>query len=279
MTIQRSPGSFPDLSLKCGVCFRPMKFAPNLRESNASRSKEMPRTATRTRMRSSVRPRPWRPSASGSSPRSKTSSPRIRSARLERALVSPSQVTRVPLTSRNVIAIAPQLATDAMRGARRAGPQPIIEFRPASPARNIANGDRDGLLLADENHELLATGDASVEEIPLQHHVVLGQDGNDHGGIFGALALVDGGGIGGNQRVELAEAIGHRVSVEARHELARVGIDVDDVADIAVVDLLVVVILDLHDLVARSEDRAETLDLAFASWVQSRLQFDVERAG
>ncbi len=37
-----------------------------------------------------VRPRPWRPSASGSSPRSKTSSPRIRLARLERALVSPS---------------------------------------------------------------------------------------------------------------------------------------------------------------------------------------------
>ena len=32
MTIQRSPGSFPDLSPKCGVCFRPMKFAPNLRE-------------------------------------------------------------------------------------------------------------------------------------------------------------------------------------------------------------------------------------------------------
>jgi hypothetical protein len=30
---------------------------------------------------------------------------------------------------------------------------------------------------------------------------VLGQDRDDHGGIFGALALVDGGGVGGNQRV------------------------------------------------------------------------------
>src|SRR5271166_6585479 len=201
MTIQRSPGSFPDLSPKCGVCMRLMKFAPNLRDSNASRSIKMPRTATRTRMRSSVRPRPWRPSASGSSPRSKTSSPRIRSARLERALVSPSQVARAPLTSRNVIAIAPQLATDGMRGARRAGPQPIIEFRPASPARNISNGDCNGLLLADENHELLATGNAGVEEIPLQHRVVLGHDRDDHGGILRALALVDGGGIGGDQRV------------------------------------------------------------------------------
>src|SRR5208282_5412270 len=251
MTIQRSPGSFPDLSPKCGACFRPMKFAPNLRDSNASRSKEMPRTATRTRMRSSVRPRPWRPSASGSSPRSKTSSPRIRSARLERALVSPSQVARAPLTSRNVIAIAPQLATDGMRGARRAGPQPIIEFRPASPARNISNGDCNGLLLADENHELLATGNAGVEEIPLQHRVVLGHDRDDHGGILRALALVDGGGVGGDQRVEFAEAVGHRAPIEARLEFAHLGIDVVDVADVAAVDFLVVVILDLHDLVPR----------------------------
>src|SRR5271165_4213768 len=264
MTIQRSPGSFPDLSPKCGVCFRPMKFAPNLRDSNASRSKEMPRTATRTRMRSSVRPRPWRPSASGSSPRSKTSSPRIRSARLERALVSRSQVVRAPLTSRNVIVIAPQLATDAMRGARRAGPQPIIEFRPASPARNISNGDRDGLLLADENHELLATGDAGIEEIPLQHWVVLRHDRDDHGGILRTLALVDGGGIGGDQRVEFAEAVGHRAPIEARRELARLGIDVDDVADIAVVDLLVVVILDLHELVAWGKGPGETFDLAIS---------------
>ena|SRR5208337_594094 len=48
---------------------------------------------------------------------------------------------------------------------------------------------------------------------------------------------------------------------------------------IAVVDLLVVVILDLHVLVAWGEGPAETLDLAISSGVQSRLQFDVERAG
>ena len=47
-------------------------------------------------------------------------------------------------------AIAPQ-----KRGARRAELQPIIEFRPASRARNIANDDRCGLLLPDANHEFL----------------------------------------------------------------------------------------------------------------------------
>ena len=56
----------------------------------------------------------------------------------------------------------------------------------------------------------LATGDAGVEEISLQHRVVQGEDRDDHGGIFGALALVDGGGVGWNQRVKFAKAVGRR---------------------------------------------------------------------
>ena len=46
-----------------------------------------------------------------------------------------------------------------------------------------------------------------------------------------------------------------------------------------VVDLLVVVVLDLHHLVARREGPAETLDLAFAGRVEGGLELDVERAG
>ena len=49
---------------------------------------------------------------------------------------------------------------------------------------------------------------------------------DDHGGIFRALALVDGGGIGGNQRVEFAEAVGDSAAVEASSEFAGVGVDV-----------------------------------------------------
>ena len=40
MTIRLSPASFPDLSPKCGGCFRPKKFAPNLRDSSASRERD-----------------------------------------------------------------------------------------------------------------------------------------------------------------------------------------------------------------------------------------------
>src|ERR1700722_6133759 len=36
-------------------------------------------------------------------------------------------------------------------------------------SRNVANGDRDGFLLAYEDHEPLTAGDAGVEEISLQH--------------------------------------------------------------------------------------------------------------
>ena len=96
-------------------------------------------------------------------------------------------------------------------------------------------------------------------------------------GYSDALALVDGGGISGNQRVKLAEAVGHRPPVERRGQFARVGIDVDDIPDVANVDFLVVVIFDLHDLVAGRKGPAETLDFAFAGGVQRRLQFDVER--
>ena len=49
-------------------------------------------------------------------------------------------------------------------------------------------------------------------------------------------------------------------------------------AEIAVVDVLVVVVLDLHDLVAGTEGPAEALDADVAGRVQRLLQLDVERA-
>jgi hypothetical protein len=54
---------------------------------------------------------------------------------------------------------------------------------------------------------------------------------------------------------------------KARDKLASIGIDVIDQADIAIKDLLVVVVLDLHDLVAWSEGPAEALDLAIAGGI------------
>ena len=43
------------------------------------------------------------------------------------------------------------------------GAQPFIELRPASPARDVANRNRDGPLLTDQDHQPLAARDTGVE--------------------------------------------------------------------------------------------------------------------
>ena len=42
-----------------------------------------------------------------------------------------------------------------------------------SPARDVAHRDGDGFLLADENNQPFAARDARIEQITLQHGVVL----------------------------------------------------------------------------------------------------------
>src|SRR6266568_2594921 len=85
-------------------------------------------------------------------------------------------------------------------------------------------------------------------------------------------------GVGRHQGIKLTEAVDDGTSVEADSEFAIVGIDIRDIADVAVIDLLLVIVLDLHDLVAGREDPAESFDFSFAGRIQGRLQFDVERA-
>jgi hypothetical protein len=47
------------------------------------------------------------------------------------------------------------------------------------------------------------------------------------------LRLVDGRSIGRDQRIEFTEAVGDGAAVEARGELTQVGIDIVNVADVA----------------------------------------------
>src|SRR6266567_784360 len=71
---------------------------------------------------------------------------------------------------------------------------------------------------------------------------MLRQHWDDDGRVFRALAFVDGDGVGRHQGVKLAEAVGDGTSVEAGSKLALVGGDIHDISDVAVVDLLVVII-------------------------------------
>jgi len=97
-------------------------------------------------------------------------------------------------------------------------------------------------------------------------------------GIFRALAFVNCRGVSRNQRVEFSETIGDGAAVETGDQLTSVGVDIVDVTDVAIVDLFIVIVLDLHDLVAGREGPAEAPHFSLAGGIERRLQFDVERA-
>src|SRR5205807_8717057 len=98
-----------------------------------------------------------------------------------------------------------------------------------------------------------------------------------HRAIFGSLALVNGCRVRRHQHVQLAESISEGPAIEGHSDLARVGFNILDVADITVVDLLFVVVLDLHHLVAGGKGPAEPLDLAIAGGIERCMQLDVQR--
>src|SRR4051812_30328841 len=54
---------------------------------------------------------------------------------------------------------------------------------------------------------------------------------------------------------------------------------VSAICDAVVINLLLVIVLDLHNLVAGGEGPPETLDLVFPGRIQGHLQFDIQRAG
>ena len=107
---------------------------------------------------------------------------------------------------------------------------------------------------------------------------MLRHDWDHHGRIFRALAFVDGRGVGQHQRVAFAKPVADGAAVEASGELAIIGINIFNVADVTVINLLIVVVLDLHHLVAGRKGPTEPLDLTLSGGVQRRLLFDVERA-
>jgi hypothetical protein len=95
----------------------------------------------------------------------------------------------------------------------------------------------------------------------------------DHDGwVLRALALVDRRRTGQHQFIQLAKAVGDFAAVEIDAELAFLHVDAEHDAEIAVVNLLVIIVFDLHDLVARAECPAEALDADIAWRVQRVLR-------
>ena len=89
---------------------------------------------------------------------------------------------------------------------------------------------RSDSLLVDQDDQLPASGDVGVQQIPLEHGVVLGHDRNDGRRVFRALAFEDGHSKGRNEGIEFAKPVVDGSAVEADGQFASSKIDVVDVA-------------------------------------------------
>ena len=79
----------------------------------------------------------------------------------------------------------------------------------------------EGFGVADDDDEAFGAGDGGVEDVALEHEVVLGGDGQDERGVFAALGFVDGDGVGEAEVVEVVE-INEVYAVEEVNEVEEV---------------------------------------------------------
>ncbi len=142
------------------------------------------------------------------------------------------------------------------------------------------HGDGDGALVAHQDNEFGGARHTGVEQVALQHHVVLRQNWNHHHGELRALRLVDAHRVGMDQFVQLRELVTHQRSVEVDGEHMLLQIQRGDAAHVAVEDLAVVVVANLHHAVAHAEDPRAMHGLGFARIrrVESLLQAPVQLA-
>src|SRR6516164_1980218 len=138
--------------------------------------------------------------------------------------------------------------------------QPFPQLRPSTPRPCPLDGDRQCLPLPNKDHQTLAARHPRVDQVSLQHRVVLSAERDHDGRVFRTLALVNRRRVGQHQLIEFAKAVGEISAIEVDGELAFLHVDARHDAEVAVVDLLVIVVLDLHDLISRTEGPAETLD-------------------
>ena len=156
--------------------------------------------------------------------------------------------------------------------------QPPLELRITLGDGDMADGITQGTFLPDDNADFLGAGDGCVDEVALEHDVVGEVDGDDDDGIFTALALVDGRGIGEAEFVEFRGLVFHCFSIETDSQCAVLHIDSGDESDVAVEHFLGVVVLELQHAVAFAEHESGT-GKAVAGGVDTLLDGHVQTVG
>jgi hypothetical protein len=144
----------------------------------------------------------------------------------------------------------------------------------------VSDGHPQGLFLPDYDKKFPGPRDARVDQVSFEQHVVLHGYRDHHGWELGALRLVDGDRVGQRGLVQLAEIVGHQSIVVANEELMLNGIDLLNGSDVAVEDLLLVVVFSLNNLVANLEPPSKPFRdvLRLALRVQGLLECRIQLA-
>ena len=71
----------------------------------------------------------------------------------------------------------------------------------------VIDADGQRFFCADQHHQFAAAGNGRVNQIALQKNIMLGQDGDHYGRIFGTLRLVDRDGISQNNFIEFEKSV------------------------------------------------------------------------
>ena len=109
--------------------------------------------------------------------------------------------------------------------------QAFFEAGVATGDGEVPDGKPEGFGTADKDADAFCSGDAGVDEIALEHHVVGHQDGNYNNRELRTLGLVDGGGVGQGNFVQLGVVILNFAAVKVDGKGSVLSIDGADITD------------------------------------------------
>jgi hypothetical protein len=81
--------------------------------------------------------------------------------------------------------------------------QPIPQISIALSRLDIPDPYGQGPFGTHHDHQFLSPGNRRINQIALQEHIMLGQDRDNHGRVFGALGFVDGNGVGQGNLIQV----------------------------------------------------------------------------
>ena len=124
-----------------------------------------------------------------------------------------------------------------------------------------ADRHRERLLLPHHYDEPLPARHPGIDQIPLQHHVVLHRDREHHNRVLTPLGLMNRGRVAEHEFVEFPVGIDDVTPVKIHGQFFLFGVKARHKPDVAIKHIAVIVILDLHHFVANGKGRPELLDL------------------